>query len=218
MACPPKKQWRIEASPRRGRNVFLRTRGSEGHRRVRPSEVDGLCLLGAGFARAREYRPPLLTRSSQGEPGARREDRIDRRVQAGDLGSDRASVAVGAEAMDRADPGHHQGASPQRRVWEPPHSSLPQTICAASKTRSLTSRCKGNGTLRTWQPARATDPVETARRVATMAINEAAKRNHDMLFPEHESTLKVTDPVHRLSSHPQCARGRQRGLVSMTHP
>jgi len=27
-----------------------------------------------------------------------------------------------------------------------------------------------------------------------MAIREDAQRNHDQLFPNHESTLKVTDP------------------------
>jgi 4-carboxymuconolactone decarboxylase len=27
-----------------------------------------------------------------------------------------------------------------------------------------------------------------------MAISEAAQRNHDAMFPDHHSTLKVTDP------------------------
>lgn len=27
-----------------------------------------------------------------------------------------------------------------------------------------------------------------------MAITEAARRNHEELFPSHESTLKVSDP------------------------
>ena len=27
-----------------------------------------------------------------------------------------------------------------------------------------------------------------------MAISEVAQRNHDALFPDHRSTLKVTDP------------------------
>jgi 4-carboxymuconolactone decarboxylase len=27
-----------------------------------------------------------------------------------------------------------------------------------------------------------------------MAISEKAQRNHDALFPNHQSTLKVTDP------------------------
>jgi 4-carboxymuconolactone decarboxylase len=27
-----------------------------------------------------------------------------------------------------------------------------------------------------------------------MAISETAQRNHDALFPNHKSTLKVTDP------------------------
>jgi 4-carboxymuconolactone decarboxylase len=27
-----------------------------------------------------------------------------------------------------------------------------------------------------------------------MAISEEAQRNHDALFPDHHSTLKVTDP------------------------
>jgi aryl-alcohol dehydrogenase-like predicted oxidoreductase len=39
--------------------------------------------------------------------------RVDRRRQAGDPGPGRAGVAAGAEAVDRADPGDHQGASPE---------------------------------------------------------------------------------------------------------
>jgi len=31
-------------------------------------------------------------------------------------------------------------------------------------------------------------------RTTTMAISEKAQRNHDALFPNHQSTLKVTDP------------------------
>jgi 4-carboxymuconolactone decarboxylase len=27
-----------------------------------------------------------------------------------------------------------------------------------------------------------------------MAVSEAAQRNHDAMFPDHHSTLKVTDP------------------------
>ena len=38
----------------------------------------------------------------------------DRRAEAGDAGADRARLAAGAEALDRADPRHHQAASAGR--------------------------------------------------------------------------------------------------------
>lgn len=57
-----------------------------------------------------QHRAALLGGGAQGQPGAGRSARRDRRPQAGDLGPDRARLAAGAEAVDRADPRHHQAA------------------------------------------------------------------------------------------------------------
>jgi 4-carboxymuconolactone decarboxylase len=47
----------------------------------------------------------------------------------------------------------------------------------------------------TSQRALVSERLETPlRRAATMAINEAAQRNHEALFPNHKSALQVTDP------------------------
>ena len=51
---------------------------------------------------------------ARGEPGAGRSAEADRRAEAGDAGADRARVAAGAEALDRADPRHDEAASPRR--------------------------------------------------------------------------------------------------------
>ena len=37
-------------------------------------------------------------------------------------------------------------------------------------------------------------PSISPRRSAAVTISDAAQRNHDELFPDHVSTLKVTDP------------------------
>src|SRR5208337_3074112 len=58
--------------------------------------------------------------------------------------------------------------------------------CARSATLLRTSRFKGTAIQRTWRHAPASENV--------MAIGEEAQRNHDALFPNHKSTLKVTDP------------------------
>ena len=52
-----------------------------------------------------QHRPALHRRESQGQPGVRRLAQGVRAAEAGDAGADRAGVAAGAEAVDRADPG-----------------------------------------------------------------------------------------------------------------
>ena len=57
-------------------------------------------------------RSPLLAGGPQGEPGAGRSARRHRRAEGGDARPDRARLAAGAEAVDRADPRHDEAASP----------------------------------------------------------------------------------------------------------
>ena len=58
----------------------------------------------------RNVVPRFTRREPQGEPGVRRLAEDVRGAQAGDAGADRARLAAGAEAVDRADPGHHEAA------------------------------------------------------------------------------------------------------------
>ena len=59
-----------------------------------------------------QHRSPLHAGGPEGEPGAGRSARRDRRAEEGDTRPDRARLAAGAEAVDRADPRHHEAASP----------------------------------------------------------------------------------------------------------
>ena len=60
-----------------------------------------------------QHRPALCAGGAEGEPGPGRRDRQDRGREEGDAGAGRARLAAGAEALDRADPRHHQAASPR---------------------------------------------------------------------------------------------------------
>ena len=66
-----------------------------------------------GARRLPQHRPALLAGGAQGEPGAGRPARADRRAQGRDPGADRARLAARAEAVDRADPRHHEAAPPR---------------------------------------------------------------------------------------------------------
>jgi hypothetical protein len=59
-----------------------------------------------------QHPAPLHAGGAQGEPGPRRSFRQDRRTEESYTGPDRARLAAGAEAVDRADPGHHEAAPP----------------------------------------------------------------------------------------------------------
>jgi aryl-alcohol dehydrogenase-like predicted oxidoreductase len=74
--------------------------------------------LGIGFVAFSPLGKGFLTgkideNTSFDKDDFRRSARLDRDGQAGDPGPDRARVAAGAEAVDRADPWHHQVASPE---------------------------------------------------------------------------------------------------------
>ena len=59
----------------------------------------------------------------------------DRRAEEGDAGPDRARLAARAEALDRADPGHHEAASPGGEPRRRPPSSSRPTTSARSTPR-----------------------------------------------------------------------------------
>ena len=59
-----------------------------------------------------QHRSPLHAGGPEGEPGPGRSARRHRGAEAGDARPDRARLAAGAEAVDRADPGHHEAAPP----------------------------------------------------------------------------------------------------------
>ena len=93
--------------------------------------------LGKGFLtgqdrreRRRSTAPTSATRVPRFSPEARKANQAlvdllgaDRRREAGDAGADRARVAAGAEAVDRADPGHDEAA---------PAGGEPRRACASS--------------------------------------------------------------------------------------
>ncbi len=58
--------------------------------------------------------------------------RPDRRTEESDSCPDRARLAAGAEAVDRAHPGHHQAASPGREPRRGRRRAHGRTICARS--------------------------------------------------------------------------------------
>ncbi len=80
--------------------------------------------------RCRASRRRRGRRTRPGRPAA-----ADRGAEAGDAGADRARLAAGAEAVDRADPGHHQAASPGGE-YRRADVELTRTICARS-TRAV---------------------------------------------------------------------------------
>jgi hypothetical protein len=55
--------------------------------------------------------PRFSPEARAGQPGARRPSRPHRAQEERDPGADRARLVARAEAVDRADPGHHQAAS-----------------------------------------------------------------------------------------------------------
>ena len=63
-----------------------------------------------------QHRAALHAGSAQGEPGAGRSARRDRRREERDARADRARLAARAEALDRADPRHHEARSASRRT------------------------------------------------------------------------------------------------------
>ena len=60
-----------------------------------------------------QQHPALHAGGAQGEPGAGRSARPIAAAEEGDAGADRARLAARAEAVDRADPGHHEAAPPR---------------------------------------------------------------------------------------------------------
>ena len=79
-----------------------------------------------------QHRAALLAGEPQGESGARRSGEQDRGEEAGDAGADRARLAARAEAVDRADPRHHEAAPPRREPRRASTSSSRPTTCARS--------------------------------------------------------------------------------------
>ena len=61
----------------------------------------------------RNIVPALHRREPQGQSGVRRLAEDLRRAEAGHAGADRARLAAGAEALDRADSGHDEAPSPR---------------------------------------------------------------------------------------------------------
>jgi aryl-alcohol dehydrogenase-like predicted oxidoreductase len=111
----------------------LWTRGPETNGILDACEELGIGLvayspLGKGSltGEARSGRLPrraaaIHARGDGGQPGARRPPEAHRRAQESDAGTDRARLAAGAEAVDRADPGNdHSGdAYPMFRISGP---------------------------------------------------------------------------------------------------
>ena len=62
-----------------------------------------------------QHPASLHAGGSQGESGPDRSARQHRGTEEGDTCSDRARLAAGPEAVDRADPRHHEAASPGRK-------------------------------------------------------------------------------------------------------
>ncbi len=56
----------------------------------------------------RNIVPRFTPEARKSEPGSRRSPRPDRRAEEGDVGADRARLALGAEAVDRADSRRHE--------------------------------------------------------------------------------------------------------------
>ena len=65
-----------------------------------------------------QHRPALHAGGPKGESGAGRSAAHDRRTEEGDARPDRARLAAGPEAVDRAHPRHHEAASAWRRTSE----------------------------------------------------------------------------------------------------
>ena len=64
----------------------------------------------------RNIVPRFTPENRQGESGAGGSARRDCGAEEGDAGADRAGLAAGAEAVDRADSRHHQAASAARKI------------------------------------------------------------------------------------------------------
>ena len=78
---------------------------------------------------------PLRARSQGGEPGSDRPAQSRHRgAEERHARADRPRLAARAEAVDRADPRHHQAARASRRTSAPPRSSSRPPTCAASRT------------------------------------------------------------------------------------
>ena len=61
-----------------------------------------------------------------------------------DAGPDRARLAAGAEAVDRADPGHDEAATASRRTSARPTSSSRPTTCARSTSAASQITVQGD--------------------------------------------------------------------------
>ena len=70
-----------------------------------------------------QRRPALHAGESEGESGVRRLADDVRGAEEGDAGADRARVAAGAEAVDRADSGHDEACIGSRRTSARPRFS-----------------------------------------------------------------------------------------------
>ena len=98
----------------------------------------------------RSTLPRFTPEALQGESGAGRSARQHRGTKEGDARSDRARLAAGPEAVDRADSRHHEAASPGGEHRGGLQSNSRPTICATSRAPPQRSRCKALGTPRSW--------------------------------------------------------------------
>ena len=73
-----------------------------------------------------------------------------RGTEEGDACSDRARLAAGPEAVDGADPGHHEARIAWRKTSGQSQSNSRPTISATSRTPPPRSRCKAPGTPKGW--------------------------------------------------------------------
>ena len=94
----------------------------------------------------RNIVPALHAGGSEGEPGPGRSARRDRGAEEGDARADRARLAAGAEALDRADPRHHEAASPGGEHRRGRRRTDADDLRDIDDAPSPRSRCKAPGT------------------------------------------------------------------------
>ena len=94
-----------------------------------------------------QHRPPLHAGGPQGEPGAGRPARRDRRPEGRDPGADRPRLAARPEAVDRPHPRHDEARIGWRRTSAAADVELTRRRPPRNRRRRLArSRCKGRGT------------------------------------------------------------------------
>ena len=173
-----------------------------GHR-LRAYSPLGKGFLTGAIERGHEVRrgrlPQRSCRASRpkrmaGQPGAGRSAQRDRRAEEGDAGADRAGLAAGAEAVDRADSRDDQDRIGSKKIWRGrsrPDGGGPR------RDRARGGRDPGGGRTLSPRPARDHRALtrssfksgagrDNGRRAEVpMPITETAQKNHDALFPNH---------------------------------